>query len=508
MLGKILKNSFIVLTLIIVGKLLSFLRDIFISAKFGVTYQTDAYFAANNVPSLIFIAFLSSYIVLLIPTYKKIQIQSGDSEANLFVSRLINIFAIIAVSLSILGFIFINQLIYLVAPGFNAETHELSVLLGKILIISFPFSSITTILATISNANNKYFAPHIIPVFSSLFVILSILIFADKFGIIVIAVSGVVAFVFQLIIQIVISRQHFTYTFKVKLFDADVKKMSILVVPIFLGFSIDQINLLVNSIICSNLSEGSLSSLIYAQRLQATINGTLSTALLTVIYPLISKLLHENNISQLVEIIKNSLRGVFIVLLPIVIFLSFNATSFISVVYFRGKFDAFAVEQTSNVFFFYSFNVLFISIREFILRIYYIKDNTKIPFVTSAISLIINIVLSLLLVKYFDVSGLSLANLIATGISTIILFWYISLKTDININFTQTFKFLKTLFIPVSFFITTQFFQHKFIIIGNNIFLFLLSFVIATLLFFIILLIFKQKEAILILKLLKNKIHV
>jgi putative peptidoglycan lipid II flippase len=501
---KILKNSILVLVLIVLGKLLSFFRDIIITSQFGSTYQTDAYFAANNIPSIIFTAILSSYIVLLIPNYKKILAKDGVEDANIFVSKVINLFFIVSVVLSVFGFLFIEELLYLVAPGFNDETRELGILIGKILILSFPFSSATLILSTISNANNKYYAPHIIPVFSAIFIIISILLFSKEHGILTLAVAGVAAFFFQLLIQIFISRNHFKYTIKVNLVDKNIKKMSWLVLPIFLGFSIDQINLLVNSIISSNLTEGSLSSLNYAQRLQATINGTLSTALITVIYPLISGLLAENNIERLTAIMTKSLRGVFLVLVPIIVFLSLNSEAFVAIIYYRGKFDAIALEQTSSVFFFYSFNVLFISLREVILRLYYIKENTKMPFITSGISLIINVVLSLILVNYLDVSGLALANLIATAISTLLLFGLISSNLKINIKLSQVVKFVKTVAMPILIFISLQILLNRYLDIAHNSVLFLLAFFISVVVYALLLLIFKQKDALQLIKIIKR----
>ncbi|MGK0427939.1 MAG: putative peptidoglycan lipid II flippase [Ulvibacter sp.] len=497
---RIIKNSIFVLLLIAGGKVLSFLRDVIISSQFGSTYQTDAYFAANNIPSIIFTAILSSYIVLLIPNYKKIQVKDGVEEANIFVSKVINLFFIVSLLLSFLGFYFIEELLYLVAPGFNDETRELGVVIGKILILSFPFSSATLILSTISNANNKYYAPHIIPAFSAFFIIVCILLFSDEYGIITLAVAGVAAFFFQLLIQIFISKNHFKYTIKVNFFDKNIKKMSWLVLPIFLGFSIDQINLLVNSIISSNLAEGSLSSLNYAQRLQATINGTFSTALITVIYPLISGLLAENNIERLTSIMTKSLRGVFLVLFPIIVFLSLNSEAFVAIVYYRGEFDSTALEQTSSIFFFYSFNVLFISLREVILRLYYIKENTKMPFITSGISLVINIVLSLILVKYLDVSGLALANLVATAISTLLLFTLISSNLKININLAQILKFGKTVAMPMLIFISLQILLNRYFDIAHNIIFFLVAFCFSVIVYALLLLIFKQKDVLQLIK--------
>lgn len=483
------------LGLIVFGKVLSFLRDIVISSQFGSTYQTDAYFAANNIPSIIFTAVISSYIVLLIPTYKKIQICEGKIQANIFVSRIINLLVIFSLVLSLLGFIFIRKLIFLVAPGFDVKTTELAVVIGEILVLSFPLSSATLVLSTISNANNKYYAPHIIPLTSSLIVILGAILFSDKYGIIVIAVAGVLAFVVQLLVQILISRKHFEYTIKTKIFDKNVKKMTWLLLPIFLGYSVDQINLLVNSIISSGLTEGSLSSLNYAQRLQATINGTLSSALITVIYPFLSKMIAENKLKELTLLMAQSLRSVFIILVPLITYLALYSKEFVSIVYYRGEFDELALNQTSSVFLFYAFNVLFISLREVLLRLYYVKNNTKIPFLTSALSLVINIGLSLVFVQYLEVAGLALANLIATLVSAFILFYLVSSKLSINLTINNLLIFFQKLIIPLLVFIVYSVIIFKFFTPSSGIFAFSLFFLVSVFVYLIILVLFKQKDA-------------
>lgn len=503
--NSIIKSSFWVLVIIGLGKLFSFARDIVISSKFGSTYQTDAYFAANNIPSIIFTAIISSYIILLIPTYKKIQLLDGTLDANLFVSRVITLLFLFSITLTFLGYFFIENLIFIVAPGFDQQTTELAVILGKVLVLSFPLSSVTLVLATISNANNKFYAPHIIPLTSSFIVILGALLFADDYGIIVIALAGVFSFFIQLIIQSLISQSHFKYVIHKKILDRNLKKMTFLLLPIFLGYSVDQINLLVNSILSSGLSEGSLSSLNYAQRLQATINGTLSTALITVIYPLLSRLIAENKIKELTAIMTQSLRGVFIVLIPVVVYLGFYSKQFVSLIYYRGQFDELALEQTSSVFFFYAFNVIFISLREVLLRLYYVKNNTRIPFYTSVLSLIINIVLSLLLLEYMAVSGLALANLIATVISAFALLALVSSKLQIQIRMKNLYIFARKIFFPITLFFVYSLVVYLLFEIGTSIVSFSLGFIISVIFYFSLLLLFKQQDVLFFIKMLNQK---
>lgn len=505
---SIVKSSFFVFLLIIFGKLLSFVRDIFVSKIFGSDFHTDAYFVANNIPSILFAAIISSFLVMVTPIYSKILSDKGKNEADIFISKLINLFLIFTIVLSVISYFNMHILIKVVGTGFDSKTTIEAIRMGKILVLSFPFSSLTLILATVSIIQNKFYALHIIPILSSILTLIGIIYFSDNFGIYSLVWSGLIAFVLQSFIQIYISRNDFAYSFNFKFNDKNIKEILWLVLPIFLGYSVDQINLLVNTNISSGLDEGSLSNLNYAQRLQATIIGTVSTACITVIYPLISKYYAENKIKEFINLIKRGILSVTIILLPLIIFLVLNSKSLVSIVYYRGNFDEKALESTSEIFMYYALSVLLISIREILLRVFYIKNDVKTPLMISLLSLVINIVMSFLLVKSFGVSGLALANLIATFSSFVILYFSFSKKLNLKIDVKKiqlkTFQLLiPTIFLTILIGIQSYYFDIK-----SNIIIFISLLILNYLIYFMFLLFFKQEETTLVKKILIKKLNI
>lgn len=483
--------------LIVAGKVLSFLRDIAVSYHFGSDKTTDAYFAANNVPSILFTAIISSYLVLLIPTYKKIQMLYGNHEGDIFASSLVNFFVFLSIILTTIGYIFIDYLILLVSPGFDHDTHKLAVKLGKILVLSFPMSAIVIILATISNANKNFYALHIIPLISSIIVIISLSLFAQQFGIYALALSGVLAYAVQFVIQVYVSKQHFSYRFNTSPFNSDIKKMTILALPIIVSYSIDQVNLLVNSVFASKLADGSLSSLIYAQKLQATFVGVISMAVLTVIYPLLSELVAKNDVKHLTDIIHKSLKGIIIVVIPIALFLSLNSEIVVNIIYLRGKFEIEDSLNTSQIFLFYAINILFLSIREMVLRVFYLHNSTKRPLVASLISVLINIVLSFILVPLWGVKALSFANLVATIISLLLLYYYLKIDKIISFADMHFLKFFRNCSLAILAFILSQKIIENISIVQNKYFL-LICLTFSFIVYYYSLLLLNQEEAIFI----------
>ena len=77
----------------------------------------------------------------------------------------------------------------------------------------------------------------------------------------------------------------------------------------------------------------------------------------------------------------------------------------------------------------YAFSIPFIALQDILLRLFYAWEDTKTPLLLSAAGVGVNIVLSLLLVRYLQHSGLALATSIAAIVSFLGYLWFIQKKT-------------------------------------------------------------------------------
>lgn len=487
-------NILIVILIILSGKAISFARSLLMSYYFGATSVTDAYFVAFNTPSIIYSALISSYLLLLVPQYDKIWTRSGVWEANNFLSKFITFITLISLVMSVIFFIFIGNLIGILAPEFNETSKNLAIDLGVILIISFPFTAISQSLAVISTVHNKFYAQHIIPIFSGIFVISCLFFFVKQYGIFVLAISALVANMIQVPIQIYIARGYFSYSVENKiLLDRNIRAISLLVFPVFFSNSIEQLNSIVNTILSSKAAEGSLSALNYAQTIQLTLLGVFTTAIITVMYPRMSKLSSLNKTEELISVTWKSIKYLILLITPVIVYFTLNVGSLVSIIFTRGAFTDFAASQTSSILLFLLLNIFFISIREFIIRYYYVSGRTLPPMYSGIISVTINIILSFILVNKYGVSGLSLANLLATVIGVIFLLSF----PDIRKKFSPLNKDIKVFFFKLFSAVAVVIIFHKSIIIffdTTEFSIFLFFFILYTCLFYILLLLFRQKE--------------
>ncbi|MEG2074484.1 MAG: lipid II flippase MurJ, partial [Angelakisella sp.] len=91
-----------------------------------------------------------------------------------------------------------------------------------------------------------------------------------------------------------------------------------------------------------------------------------------------------------------------------------------TLLFFRGAFTAADVERTAQVLFFYSFGLLAFSIKDVMLNVFYAIEDTKTPTVNSIITLVLNTIFNLILLKPMAHSGLALATSLS-GIVTLIM---------------------------------------------------------------------------------------
>ncbi|MEN8120218.1 MAG: lipid II flippase MurJ [Bacteroidota bacterium] len=453
----LIKSSLIVVIVIGIGKILGFVRDIIISSYYGSTYITDSYFIATSIPGIVFTAIISSYLALLIPTYKRIQVEKGEKAVNLFVTRILIVFTLFSVAVTIFGYIYMAKIIGFLVPNLTTKSFILTLDLARILIFSLPLTSIVLIIANISNANNKYYAPHINAIISSLFIVVCVVFFNEEYGIFIVAYSAVSAYIISLMAQIIISGNDIKIKFKLPIIDSEIKKLTYLTIPIFIGISIDQIVIVVTNYLSANLAEGSLSYITYANRLQLSVYGVFSLAISTVVYPKLSSLHAQHKQEGFIKLKYEGLKIILLAVVPLATFLAFNAHHFVSLVYLRGNFNIEDSYYTGSIFVFFAINIVFLSLKDYYLRILYVKEKTKLVLIANVFSVIVFVLLSFYLSGIIGVIGIAIGMLASTIVSFAILLAF-SLKTtgisfyNLHSEITKQIKFNISLFVVVLFF--------------------------------------------------------
>lgn len=424
------RTALIIMILTIFSKVLGFSREITLSYFFGASDISDAYLISLTIPVVIF-SFIGTGITTgYIPMYSRIVNDFDDEDGNRFTNNLINILMIICTILVILGLVFINDIVKIFASGFKTETLALAIKFTRINFFSIYFTGLISVFIGFLQIKGNYYIPALIGFPLNIFIILSILI-SKSTSIMVLIIGNIVAIASQLMLVIpFIHKKGYRYKFIFNIRDEHIKKMAGMAGPLIIGVAVNEINVLIDKTMASRIAVGGISTLNYANFFNEFVQSLFVMSIVTVIYPMLSKMVVENNIDSLKKTLSDAVCGINLLVVPAALGAMIFSKPLVKLLFGRGAFDFRSVQMTSDALFFYSIGMLGIGLREVFSRAFYSIGDTRTPMINAAVGLTINIILNIVLSKFLGVGGLALATSISALVCIGLLF--ISLRRKIG----------------------------------------------------------------------------
>lgn len=424
------KTAVLIMIITLASKLIGFGRELLLSYFYGASNITDAYLIAITIPSVVLGFLVQSISSIYIPQYSSIENKDGIDEANKFSNNLINICLFFLSIIVIASILFTEPLIKVFASGFEGETLELTAKFVRISIFSVYFIFLTRLFSAYLHIKNSFLITTLIGIPHSIILILSLFL-SDRINIIMLPIGIVVASLlqFSILIPKLINNG---YKFKVLLNfkDVNIRRTAKLALPVMMGLSVNQINVLIDRTIASRITEGGISALMYARYLDDFVVAIFVLSLTTVIFPNISKFAAAQDLVNIKKTLRETITIVNLIIIPAAIGFMIFATPIVQLVYQRGAFDINALKMTSSALFFYSIGMLGASLRTVLSKFFFSLEDTKTPSYTAGIAMIINIILNIILSSFLGIGGLALATSIAAIFSTGLMF--ISLRKKIG----------------------------------------------------------------------------
>lgn len=513
--NKLLKNSIIIMCFIIIGKVLAFVRDALIAAKFGVSYATDIYMFSLG---LVYLLTTISYglTTTFIPIHTEFIETNSHEEANTFSNNVLNVSMIFTTGLTFLGLLGAYYIVNIFAPGFsnNIKVFNTSVSITRIMLISLIFMSIQSVITGVLQAHKQFYEPSAMALFSNIVYIAYLVFLASKYGIIGFAWATVVGFFVQLIINLPKYRiLGYRYKPSINFKDPAIKKLIILMIPVIISTSTAQLSLFINRFFATTIFEGAVSALDFSNKLNSLIYEVFAVAISMVIYPVLASFAAKKSDEEYKKALRKALNVISLIMVPAAIAMAVLRFPIISVIFKRGAFDDKAVNLTAAAFLFYSPAMIAYGLRDILNKAFYSIQDTKTPMINSLFGVGINIVLNIILIRSMKVAGLTFASTVSAIITTGILIFTLNKKmNNIGIkNMISSFVkiSLSAIIMGVLIYITNkaiiQFMGTSFK--GNMISL-LLCFAVGTIVYCIALFIMKVEEYSYFISIVKNKFKI
>lgn len=418
---KLAKAASIVMILTLFSKIIGFLRDILVAGTFGTTYKTDAYNAALTVSDILFalfsLAIMTTFIPLLSETYKN----KGKKEMFHFANNIMNILVIVLALLSLLAWAFTPQLVHLIAPKFTGETYNLTVTLTGITVFNIIFMGLTGGYSSILQVLEDFTSPALVGIMMNLPIILYILMGAEG-GVIGLTIATLAGNILKVISQLPsLLKKGYRPKYALDFRDKRVHKMVFLLLPVIIGAGSNQINAVVGTIMASGLPEGSISALNFAAKINDVLYVTFATAIVTVIYPYLSREGTSESFVVFKQYISKAVNSISLIMIPCCLGLIILSTPVVYILFKRGVFDDRAVYMTSLALIYYSIGLPFYGIRDVFNRALYALNDTKTSTINGVIGVVINIILTVILVRYIGIRGIALSTSISALVCAVLL---------------------------------------------------------------------------------------
>lgn len=407
---NIAKSAIGVTIVMIIGYLLSFGKEAVVAYYFGVSPEVDAYTIAIQVPVILFSFVAVAIQSVVVPLYSDLYYNQGRNKADLFASNLIVIVTLFVLLFFILGETFASGLIYLFAPGFNTEVHNLAVTLLRITLPTVFFSLIVKVYTAILNVNKKYVIPELSLLLLNIGLIVSIVLLHALYGIVAACIGQIVGTLLQFAFLGLLIRKYFAFSFYINPKDEKIKQALKMSLPVFWSISVAELNAMINRMVASFLFVGSIAALSYSQKLNTIFISFFTSAIATIVYPLYAESAAKGDTQQLNSRINLTLSAYAFFLLPVMAFLLCFKREVVTLAFARGAFDSSAIDLTQELLGFYVFGLLFLALRGTVTNVFYSLKDSATPAKNATIGVLINLVLNLSLPFVMGINGLALAT--------------------------------------------------------------------------------------------------
>lgn len=421
--SKLAKTTILLMLCTVLAKVLGFAREVVLGNIYGTSLYSDIYIITLTIPAVIFTSVGNSLANIFIPLYYETKEKLGHEYSIKFTNNLICLVSIIGIIISIIGFIYAEQIVKIFAIGFETEALSIATKFLKIMIFGTTFIGISSIYSAYLQANNKYYITGLVPIPYNICIIISMILSVKFNNVYILAYGSLIAMMVQVIVQLPYAyNQGYRLKIYLDIKDEYLNKVIWLVMPVFIGIAVNQINTIVDKTLASTLIDGSVSALNYANKLNGFVSSLFTMSIATVIYPMLSRLSSDDNKEKFTESVCQSINSVILLVIPISVGAIVLSKPIVGLLFERGAFDSRATEMTAIALVFYSIGMVGFGLRDILSKVFYSLKDTRTPMVNGAIAMVMNIVLNLILVRFMGHAGLAFATSISSIICIFLLF--------------------------------------------------------------------------------------
>ena len=412
--SKSLKNIGVVSFLTLVSRVLALVRDSLALAIFGTGWLMSAFTTAFILPNL-FRRLLAegSMTVAFVPTLQEELHANGREGTFALLSKVASWLLVITSSLALLAMLVFSQ--SRLIPGHDPKWY----VAADLAVLLFPYLALISLAAACSatlNVLEHFIEPALSPIWLNLAMIATLagagLHFANSpLGEIHWLCAGVLAggFLQMAVPAGVLIALGWRPRFDLGL-SPRVREIAFLMTPGIFGTAIYQINFSVSRLLAFSIDDSSATYLYTVNRLMEFPIGVFAVAVSTVIYPLIAAHAVKRDFGAMAGDFQKGIRLILIITVPAAAGLALLSVPIVRLIYMHGHVTPEAARQMALLLSIMVIGLPFFSVVNLTVRAFYAVKDTRTPVRVALVDFLINITVSLLLIRWLGVIGIVLAS--------------------------------------------------------------------------------------------------
>jgi putative peptidoglycan lipid II flippase len=392
-------------------KITATVKELAVAYRFGTGDAVDAFLIAFLVPQLVVNVVAGSVAPAFTPVYIEVrEIEGAGAARGLFASATAAS-AVILLALTGVLSLFMPLGIRVLGSGFNAEklalTRSLFLLLSPVVLLN----GLITMWTAVLNAEHRFAWLAVAPVSVPLLTLGMVLVAGRSWGIYALASGTVLGFLGQCaVLAVAVARQHLPIVPRWTSVTPALKRVASQYLPMVAGAALTTSSWAIGQAMAAMLPAGSVASLSYGNKVVSMISEVGSMALATAVLPHFSVMVARREWAAIRKTLRVYVRLIVLIAIPTTVALIVASPLIVRLLFQRGAFTAGDTRLVATIQALYLAQVPFVMVGMLFVRLASSLQRNRILLVGAMITLPLNIVLNLALMRLLGVSGIALST--------------------------------------------------------------------------------------------------
>jgi len=407
---------------VIVSKLLGFLREMVIAERFGTSHEYDIFLIAIAIPVFLNLVISRATNFLTVPFLSKQAVTDDGQRDWRAVWSVFNSVLAVVISLIILVIVFAPYLVQAVGTALSGDDLRQAIFFCRVISIILLLGFLESLLRSALNVQKQFVYPAVGSIILNIVVITVIYIFSGKWSVSAI-MFGLLLGIFLQVVFLSLKCWNFRLLkyFNLNLFGPEIKKVLGVGGIIIAVELIASTFFLIDRYYASDMQTGVVSALNYSNLLVMLPVNIAGFAIASVVFPYLSERSGSDKTADFTKLLGSSLSLALTIGIPCGVFYFLFARELIAAIFFRGAFDLLSLEMTSKILVTMAPYLVFMFLYTILIQACYSSERQKAVFYVSVLAIALKFVLTGLFKLWFGYPGIGAATSVVSGITVTLL---------------------------------------------------------------------------------------